>query len=105
MRLLFDQNLSPKLVDRLSDVFPGSAHVRSFHCERAPDTIVWEMARDGGYTIVTKDGDFSDRSAVHGFPPKVVWFKRGNCSTAAVAAILRNRRGEVAHFGNSCEAG
>ncbi len=29
MKLLFDQNLSPKLVDRLADLFPGSCHVQS----------------------------------------------------------------------------
>ena len=29
MKLLFDQNLSPKLVNRLADLFPGSGHVQS----------------------------------------------------------------------------
>jgi len=28
MKLLFDENLSPKLPNRLSDLFPGSLHVR-----------------------------------------------------------------------------
>ncbi|MDJ1179844.1 DUF5615 family PIN-like protein [Roseofilum sp. BLCC_M91] len=28
MKLLFDENLSPKLPNRLSDIFPNSLHVR-----------------------------------------------------------------------------
>lgn len=27
MKLLFDQNLSPRLVDRLADLYPHAAHV------------------------------------------------------------------------------
>ena len=105
MRLLFDQNLSPKLPDRLADIFPGSAHLRSFHHERAPDVVVWDMARERGYTLITKDGDFSDRSTVYGFPPKVVWFKRGNSSTADVEAILRHRCAEIERFGDDPDTG
>lgn len=105
MRLLFDQNLSPKLPERLSDIFPDSTHVRTFRYQKASDSLLWDMARDSGYMIVTKDGDFSDRSTLYGFPPKVVWFKRGNCSTTDVEAILRVRCAEIQRFADDPDTG
>ncbi len=45
MKLLFDQNLSPRLVARLADCYPGSAHVSEVGLDRALDVEVWEFAR------------------------------------------------------------
>ncbi|MFB2979897.1 DUF5615 family PIN-like protein [Microseira sp. BLCC-F43] len=77
--LLFDQNLSPRLVDRLADIYPGSVHVDAIGLPTAPDREVWEFARQYDYIIVTKDADFSELSLLLGFPPKVIWIRRGNC--------------------------
>ena len=41
MKLLFDQNLSHKLVGQLSAEFPGSTHVRDAGLATAPDPDVW----------------------------------------------------------------
>ena len=54
MKLLFDQNVSPKLVNRLADVFPGSGHVQSAGLDYAGDDQIWEYARLNGFAIVTK---------------------------------------------------
>ena len=70
MKLLFDQNLSPKLVPRLADQFPDSAHVQDIGMDKANDTELWNYACDNDYVIVTKDADFSDKSLIHGYPPK-----------------------------------
>lgn len=48
-RLLLDENLSERLLPRLLDLFPGSAHVRGLGRGGASDTSVWETARAGGY--------------------------------------------------------
>src|SRR5262245_45605957 len=40
MKLLFDQNLAPKLATRLADLFPGSSHVQSASLDRATDDQV-----------------------------------------------------------------
>ncbi len=61
MKLLFDENLSPKLPRLLADRFPGSNHVRDCGLRGAPDEQIWEYARDHGYTIVSKDSDFYPR--------------------------------------------
>ncbi|MEG4015230.1 MULTISPECIES: DUF5615 family PIN-like protein [unclassified Microcoleus] len=42
MKLLFDENLSSKLPNRLSDVFPNSLHVRDVGMKATIDPIVWD---------------------------------------------------------------
>ncbi len=81
MKLLFDENLSDRLVDRLADLFPGSRHVKELGLEQRDDLVVWQHARDHGFVIVTKDGDFHQLSFLLGSPPKVVWLRLGNCTT------------------------
>jgi predicted nuclease of predicted toxin-antitoxin system len=92
MRLLFDENLSHRLVRRLADLFPDSVHVRDVGLKAADDPVVWDYARDNGLTIVSKDSDMRQRSFLFGFPPKIVWVRLGNCSTSDVEGLLR------AHF-------
>ena len=46
MKLLFDHHLSPSLVDRLKDLFPGSEHVWNVNLHSVPDETVWLYARD-----------------------------------------------------------
>lgn len=99
MKLLFDQNLSPKLVGALSDLYPGSGHVQQFGLDCADDDAVWSHARDHGYVIVTKDADFSNMAVVRGTPPKVIWLLIGNCATAQVEALLRTNHTSVEAFG------
>ena len=89
MRLLFDQNLSPRLVERLEDIYPRSSHVQLLGLDHAEDKVVWDNAQQEDYCIVTKDADFHERSILFGFPPKVIWICRGNCSTLQIEAILR----------------
>lgn len=89
MRLLFDQNLSPKLVDHLSDLYPESSHVSFAGLDMSSDTAVWEYARENGFTIVSKDSDLPEVSTVRGFPPSVIWIRKGNCSTNQIEQILR----------------
>lgn len=89
MKLLFDHNLSLRLVDRLADRYPASSHVFLVGLERDFDHVVWAYAQTNGYTIVTKDADFSDMSVLRGFPPRIIWLRLGNCATAAVEHTLR----------------
>ena len=64
MKLLFDENLSPKLVRLLDDLFPNSVHVRDLGLKAADDPIVWKYAQDNGLTICSKDSDMHQRSCV-----------------------------------------
>ncbi len=97
-RLLFDQNLSHRLCASLLDIFPDSVHVRDVGLARASDLDVWAYAHDNGLTIVTKDGDFSGMSFVHGAPPKIVWLRVGNCTTSHALPLLRREASSIREF-------
>jgi len=104
MKLLFDQNLSWRLVSVVSHAFPGSAHVVSVGLSGASDGEVWTFARDNGYCICTKDADFHQLSFLHGPPPKVVWLQTANRPTAEIAALLRDHLTEIRTFASTDEA-
>lgn len=57
MKLLFDQNLSPRLVKLLSDLYPGSTHVFHVKLDRATDRVVWRYALDHELTILKRSRD------------------------------------------------
>ena len=98
MKLLFDQNLSHRLVGLLAAEFPGSQHVRDAGLAAAPDPAVWAYAAANRLVIVSKDSDFQHRALLMGHPPKVVWVRLGNCSTTAVVALLRTRQTDLLAF-------
>lgn len=89
MKLLFDENLSPKLVQLLDDLFPDSVHVRDVGLKASDDLTVWTYAQENSLIICSKDSDMHQRSFLMGFPPKIVWVRLGNCSTSDVQALLR----------------
>ncbi len=98
MKLLLDQNLSHRLLSALVSEYPGSVHVRDVGLSAADDQVVWSYAAQYGLTIVSKDSDFQQRALLYGHPPKVIWVRLGNCTTTAVAALLRARHDDVLAF-------
>ncbi len=69
------------------------------------DAELWNYARDNDYFIILKDVDFSDRSVIHGVPPKVIWLRRGNCSTSTIERILRNHCSDIESFADDLNRG
>ena len=98
MKLLFDENLSYRLITRLADLFPESVHVRDVGLRSAIDPEVWEYAKANDLTIISKDADMHQRSFLYGYPPKVIWVRLGNCSTSDVEQLLRKHYGVVCDF-------
>jgi predicted nuclease of predicted toxin-antitoxin system len=103
VRLLFDQNLSRRLVADLAQWFPESAHVGSLGLDTATDREVWAYAGEQEYLIASKDSDFRQLAFLFGPPPKSIWLRVGNCSTAAIAAVLRSNVQVIARFAASEE--
>lgn len=89
MKLLFDQNLSPRLPLLLADIYPGSIHIRELGMKDATDTEIWNYAKANNFVIVSKDSDFQARSLAFGHPPKFIWLRVGNCPVKAVEDLLR----------------
>jgi predicted nuclease of predicted toxin-antitoxin system len=100
MKLLFDHHLSRKLVARVADLFPESSHVVLHGLDQASDLEVWTFARANGYTIVTRDNDFNDLSTLLGAPPKIIWLRIGNSTTARVEQVLRTHATLIVTFIN-----
>ena len=96
MKLLFDQNLSPRLVESLADIFPGSLHLQSVALDRAADEVIWRYALAHGFSIVTRDSDFQERSQLANSAPGIVWNQRGNCSTDVIEQMLRANADQIA---------
>jgi predicted nuclease of predicted toxin-antitoxin system len=70
MKLLFDQNLSFKLCQRLLDVFPESSQVRLVGMAESNDERIWQYAKANNFIIVSQDVDFADMATLYGPPPK-----------------------------------
>jgi predicted nuclease of predicted toxin-antitoxin system len=98
VRLLFDEQLSEELATVLRDLFPDSLHVRLLGKGGAGDPTIWQLAREHGCMLVTKDEDFHRLSVLNGAPPKVVWLRVGNCTTADIARLLRGRVDDLRRF-------
>lgn len=105
MNLLFVQNLSPKLIESLADIFPNSTHVYLNGLDRATDNEVWRWAHEHGFTIVTKDADFNELSILQGFPPKIIWIKAGNCTTAQIERLRRTHDDAIQQMQNDPSVG
>ncbi len=85
-----NHHLSRKLVARVADLFPESSHVVFHGLDQASDIDIWTFARANGYTIVTRDNDFNDLSTLVGAPPKIIWLRIGDSTTARVEQVLRH---------------
>jgi len=105
VKLLFDQNLSHRLVKLLADIYPDSEHVRQLGMTRSDDEGIWEYAKSNGYVLVTKDEDFHIRSNLFGPVPKVLWIRSGNCSTELVDSLLRKNYPDIENFVTQSESG
>lgn len=96
--LLFDENLAARLVGELADLYPNCAHICDHGLAGSSDRAIWQYARDNDLVIVTKDEDFQRLSVLFGAPPKVIWVRLGNCSTADVVGLLRQHRNAINRF-------
>lgn len=92
MNLLFDENISYRIVKKLASFYPGSEQVKRLGLLGRKDGLIWEYAKQQGYIIVTHDEDYEELSALRGMPPKVIWLRTGNITTDNLAALL------IAHF-------
>jgi predicted nuclease of predicted toxin-antitoxin system len=105
VKLLFDHHLSPSLVERLAELFPGSQHVWNLDLHSVPDETVWLYAREHGYTVVSKDADFSEISMQLGYPPKLVWLQIENWSTDQVEELIRSQSARILELPASANRG
>ena len=104
MKLLFDRNLSPRLLKGLLDLSPGSVHARDVGLSAASDAALWNYAVERGLVIISKDADFRQKSFLLGHPPKVILVGLGNCSTDQIEKSIREFRTDIENFEKNKEA-
>lgn len=98
MKLLFDQNISHRIVSLLQGKFAGSVQVRQVGLENVTDNQIFEFAKTNHYSIVTFDSDFVDLSVLKGTPPKIIWLRKGNLSTKSVFETLEKNSLMIENF-------
>ena len=105
MKLRFDENLSRKLVVRLAELYPESAHVAEADLLESPDREIWEFAKAGNFVIVSTDSDFYELATTIGPPPKVVWLRRWTHPTRDAERLLRRESIRITQFAADPELG
>jgi predicted nuclease of predicted toxin-antitoxin system len=99
MKLLFDNNISYRIVKKLSTPFLDMLHVsRIGLLSPVSDILIWQYAKKENLIIVTFDEDFETLVNLHGFPPKVILLRFGNSSTNYIAQILQDKSEEIVSF-------
>ncbi|MEG3934844.1 MULTISPECIES: DUF5615 family PIN-like protein [unclassified Microcoleus] len=100
MKLLLDENLSDRILQRIIGLYPDSAHVKTLGLTNTDDAEIWEYAKANDFVIVSKDSDFHQRSLLYGHPPKFIYLRVGNCSTSKIVQIMRDEIDIISHFGD-----
>jgi predicted nuclease of predicted toxin-antitoxin system len=88
MKLPFDENLSPKLPNRLSNLFPNSLHVRDVGMKATIDPIVWDYTKENDLIFDSKDAEMHVLRLIFSNQPKVIWLRLGNCLTLGGENLL-----------------
>ncbi|KAF0236982.1 MAG: hypothetical protein FD181_2312 [Prolixibacteraceae bacterium] len=98
MKLLFEQNISYRIIKHLGKYFPESKHVSQVGLNDGSDTDIWNYARRNEFIIVTFDADFYDLSVLAEIPPKIIWLRIGNTSTLNISNVLLKNMEMIIEF-------
>ena len=101
MKLLFDENLSDRIIQRIIDLYPGSDHVKTLTLTNTDDAVIWEYAKANDFVMISKDSDFAQRSLLYGHPPKFIYLRIGNSPTSKIVQVLRDNFDTISQFGDS----
>jgi predicted nuclease of predicted toxin-antitoxin system len=65
-------------------------HLRTAGFEgETPDEVIWQFAKENGFTILTSDRDFVAIAERYGHPPKLIRYQRMNYRTRFAAELIR----------------
>ena len=98
MKILIDQNISPKITKYLDDEFSESRQVRQLGIENYSDLKIYQYAKLNEFTILTFDSDFIDLAIVKGSPPKIIWIRTFDQTTKKIVRLLNSNKERIAIF-------
>ena len=99
MKILIDQNISHRVIPHIQAEFQNVEHVRNLGLTDANDFQIFQFARKNQFDVIfTLDEDFNNLQLEHSIPPKIVWFRVGNCSTTLLASIIIEKSEVIKNF-------
>ena len=99
MRILLDQNLSPKLIQNLADVLPGLESVYDHELTGQSDPFIFNWARQADLSaVLSADLDFVHLVERLGPPPKIIRIERCAFPSAVIADLLRREAVRIHAF-------
>lgn len=100
MKLLFDQNISFRVLKLIEKLYPESKHVKDFNLQYSTDHQIWKFAKTNDFHLVKFDADFYDLFTLYGHPPKLLWLRMGNTFTQNIASTLIKHYDSINKFIN-----
>ena len=101
MKLLFDQNISHRIISKIKTVYHNAYSIKEVELDDAKDKQIWDFAKANNFSIVTFDADFADLATLYGHPPKIIWLRIGNISTTDLSLFLENKYSLISEFINN----
>jgi len=98
VNLLFDQNISPRILKILPSEFSNCQQVRFIGLEDSSDYEIFQYAKNNNFAVVTFDADFVDLNTIYGTPPKIVYLNTGNLTTKSVSNLLTDNILRIHHY-------
>lgn len=105
MKLLFDENISYRIIKKIETHFPESKHISNFSKQVLKDFQIYQIALEQNYSIVSFDEDFFELQLLKGYPPKLIWLRFGNSSTQQIVDCLISKKDQISEFLSNDELG
>ena len=104
MKLLLDENLSWRMIKKLSPFFEEIIHSSDIKILQPPNDIsIWNYAKKNGFTIISKDDDFEKIVLLRKAPPKLIYLKTYNLDTKKLVELIIDSKKKIIEFENSNE--
>ena len=104
MKLLLDENLSYRMIKKLSLFFEEVIHSSDIKMPQPADDIsIRNYAKKNGYIIISKDDDFEKIVLLRKAPPKLIYRKTYNLDTTKLVELILGNLYKIVEFSNSNE--
>lgn len=99
MRVLLDQNLSPKLIHNLADLLPGLQSVYDHELVGASDLVLFRWARKMGFAaVLSADRDLVELAQRIGPPPKIIRIEQCDFPSKIIEQLIRREAIRIFDF-------
>ena len=99
MKILIDQNISFRIINRIEGAFPNVLHVKSLGLTDTDDYKIFKYARRNNFdAVLTIDEDFYNILLANRTPPKIIWLRLHNASVAIQAKAILDNTLVIYHF-------